>query len=89
MLRRLYSEPAAPSAFSSLHKLREAVKRATSKQTKTKLKTPGQVKAWLETQDAYTMHRPVRKRFPRNPYTVNNIDEVLEIDILDLLSLKT
>jgi len=34
------------------------------------------------------MHRPVRKRFPRNTYTVNNIDDVWEIDILDLSSVK-
>jgi len=34
------------------------------------------------------MHRPLRKPFPRNPYTVNNIDDVWEIDILDLSSLK-
>jgi len=88
MLRRLYSEPAAPSAFPGLHKLREAVRHATGKQTKTKRKTPGQIKVWLERQDAYTMHRPVRKRFPRNPYTVNNIDDVWEIDILDLSYLK-
>jgi len=88
MLRRLYSEPPAPSAFSSLHKLREAVRHANSKQTKSKRKTPGQIRAWLETKDAYTMHRPVRKRFPRNPYTVNNIDDVWKIDILDLSSVK-
>jgi hypothetical protein len=49
-----------------------------------KRKTIGQIKAWLETQDAYTMHRPVRKRFPRNPY----IDDVWEIDILYLSSVK-
>jgi hypothetical protein len=83
-----YSEPAAPSAFCSLPKLREAVRHATSKQTKTKRKTSGQINAWLETQHAYTRHRPVRKRFPRNPYTVNNIDDVWETDILDLSSLK-
>ena len=34
------------------------------------------------------MHRPVRKRFPRNAYTVNNIDDVWEIDIMDLSSVK-
>ena len=89
MLRRLYYDPAEPSAFSSLHKLREAVEHATRKQITTKKrKTPSQIKAWLESQDAYTMHRPVRKRFQRNPYTVTNIDDVWEIDILDLSSLK-
>jgi len=46
------------------------------------------MKEWLETQDAFTLHRPLRKRFPRNPYTVNNIDDVWELDILDLSSLK-
>ena len=84
----MYSEPAAPSAFSSLHKLRVALRHATGKQKKTKRKTPGQIKAWLKTQDAYTIHRAVRNRFPRNPYTFNNIDDVWEIDILDLTSLK-
>jgi len=108
----MYTDPAAPSSFSSLRKLQQAVA-ATSKQLKTpaalsrphtlrkaavshapskrsklKQKTPSQIKAWLETQDAYTLHMPIRKRFPRNPYTVNNIHDVWEIDILDLISLK-
>jgi len=114
MLWSLYTDPAAPSAFSSLRKLQQAVA-ATSKQIKTpaaaalfsphtlrkatvshapskrselKQKTPSQIKAWLERQDAYTLHRPIRKRFPRNPYNVNIIDDVWEIDILDLTSLK-
>ena len=83
MLRRLYTNPAAPSAFSSLHKLQQAAA-AKGKQTKDKKqKTPTQIKAWLDTQDAYTLHRPVRKRFPRNPYTVNNINDVWELDILE------
>jgi len=112
MLRRLYTDPAAPSSFSSLRKLQQAVatskqietpaaalsiphklrkvavSHAPSKRTKLKQKRPSQIKAWLETQDTYTLHRPLRKRFPRNPYTVNNIDVVWEIDILNLTSLK-
>jgi len=87
MLRRLYTDPAAPSAFSSLRKLQQALA-ATSKQIKTaalsrahtlqkaavihapskrtelKQRTPSQIKAWLETRDAYTLHRPLRERFP-------------------------
>ena len=112
MLRRLYTDSAAPSAFSSLRKLQQAVA-ATGKHIKTpaalshqrtlrkaavshapsnrselKQKTPSQIKAWLETQDAYTLHRPLRKRFPRNPYTINNTDDVWDIDILDLTYVK-
>jgi len=77
MLRSLYSDPVTPSAFSSLHKLQQAVRHA-----------PPSKKQRRKRQDAYTLHRPLRKRFPRNPYTVNNIDDVWEIDILDLSSLK-
>ena len=43
----------------------------------------GELREWLEAQDAYTLHRPVRKRFPRNPYTVNNIMVVWECDLVD------
>jgi hypothetical protein len=89
MIRKLYSDPAAPSAFSTLKKLHEASKQpTTSKTKKTKEKSPGELKAWLETQDSYTLHRPIRKRFSRNPYTVSNIGDVWEADIMDLTSLK-
>ena len=43
-------------------------------------------RAWLEEQDAYTLHRPVRKRFARNPYTVTNVGDVWEYDLLDYSS---
>jgi len=42
------------------------------------------VKAWLQYQDAYTMHRPVRKSFLRNPYTVTNLMDVCECELLDM-----
>jgi len=87
MLRRLYADPAASSAFSILHKLQQAVWHAPSSKNQTKKKTPTQIKKRLETQDAYTLHRPLRKRIPKNPYTVN-ITDVWELDILDLSSLK-
>ena len=33
--------------------------------------------------------KPVRKRFPRNPYTVTNTDDVWEIDLADQSSFET
>ena len=39
-------------------------------------------------QDAYTLHKSVRKMFPRNPYTVSNIDDIWEMDLADLSSLS-
>jgi hypothetical protein len=35
-------------------------------------------------QDAYTLHRPAQKRFPRNPYTVNNVGEMWELDLANM-----
>ena len=57
-----------------------------SKTKKGKLLSVGSTKAWLEEQDAYTLHRPVRKRFARNPYTVTNVRDVWECDLLDVQS---
>ena len=51
-------------------------------------KKPGEIKSWLEEQDAYTLHRPLRKRFKRNPYTVNNILDVWECDLIDVQALS-
>jgi len=43
----------------------------------------GELREWLEAQDAYNLYRPVRKRFPRNPYTVYNIMDVWGCDLVD------
>jgi len=64
----LYYDPAKPSAFSTFKNLRVAVKNENKKF--------GDIIAWLEKQDVYTLHIPVRKRFARNPYSVNNVMDV-------------
>ena len=50
---KLYFDPNHYSGFSNL-KLLHAVARG---------RTAGELRAWLEAHDAYTLHRPVRKRF--------------------------
>jgi transposase InsO family protein len=45
------------------------------------------VEEWLPGEDTYMLHKPVRKRFPRNPYTVTNLDDVWELDWADLAAL--
>lgn len=46
------------------------------------------VEEWLSGQNTYTLHKPVRKSFPRNLYTITNIDDILEMDLADLSSLS-
>jgi hypothetical protein len=85
MLHSLYFEPSKP-AFTNQKKLQSAVRQSKSKQ---KLKTaPADIKFWLLKQDAYTLHRAVRKRFPRNTYTVNNMNDVWESDLVEVQGLK-
>lgn len=47
------------------------------------------IKNWLQAQDTYTLHKPIRYKFPRLHYDVSNIDAVWEADLVDLRSLKT
>jgi transposase InsO family protein len=75
-LGKIYYDPKHPAGFGSVVKL--------SKASNTKKKD---VEEWLAGQDPYTLHKPVRKRFPRNPYTVTNIDDVWEMDLADLSSI--
>jgi transposase InsO family protein len=50
--------------------------------------TKRDVEEWLAGQDTYTLHKPVRKSFPRNTYTVTNIDDVWELDHADLSTIS-
>lgn len=43
---------------------------------------------WLSEQDAYTLHRPVKRKFPRLRYNVSNIDDLWECDLLQLTGIK-
>ena len=51
--------------------------------------TKARVEKWLREQDAYTLHRPMRRRFPRLSYNVTNVDDCWEIDLCDMQRLKT
>ena len=50
-------------------------------------KKPSEIKSWLETEDAYTLCKPLCRRFPRNPYKINNIPDVWECDLIDVQAL--
>ena len=74
-LGKVYYDTKHSAGLSSVSKLVKA--------SKIKIKD---VEEWLSAQDAYSLHKAVRKRFPRNQYTVTNIDDVWEIDLADLSS---
>ena len=67
-----FFDPKQPAGFGSVAKL--------AKVNKTNMDI---VNDRLSGQNTYTLHKPVRKRFPRNPYTVTNIDDVSVMDLAD------
>jgi len=69
-LGKIFYDPTQSTGFGSVAKLANASK--TNK---------GIVNEWLSGQNTYTLHKPVRNRFPRNPYTVTIIDDVWEMDL--------
>lgn len=81
ILEKIYFDPSHEAAFSGATKLLDAARKKKIPNDKTL--------RWLETQDAYTKHRGVRRRFPRRHYNVCNIDDVWEVDLVDLRSIKT
>ena len=78
MASKQYYDPSKPLGFATLKKLQQAARQR-------KLgKNSGELLSWLLTHDTYTLHRPVRRKFPRNPYTVNNLFDVWECDLIDV-----
>lgn len=81
-LNSLYYDAKSPVAFSS-------GKYFTSYLKKRNLTTePKSPKDWLQTQRAYTLHRPRRVRFRRNKYNLANIGDFWQADLMDLQSLS-
>ena len=51
--------------------------------------TTKQVREWLQTQDAYTLHKPPRRRFPRRRVIVYGIDHQWQADLVDVTKIAT
>jgi len=42
------------------------------------------VKKWLPSQDAYTLHKPARRYFPRRKTFAKGIDDLFQADLADM-----
>lgn len=78
-LEKIYYDPSQPASFSGAPKLLHKTRKTIPK---------NKTIAWLENQDAYTLHKPVRRRYQRRFYKPYNIDDLWEADIVDLRSIK-
>ncbi|KAK3924464.1 50S ribosomal protein L5 [Frankliniella fusca] len=76
-LGNVYHEPADPASYGTAWKLWDATGEKKEKITH-----------YLEGEDAYTLHKPARRRFPPNVTYAGNIDESWKTDLTDFQSLK-
>lgn len=47
------------------------------------------VKNWLATQDTYTLHKPITKKFPRRKTFAKGIDDLFQADLADVRNLSS
>lgn len=80
ILSNIYFDPAHVAGFRGEKALTESVKNQINK---------SEVKKWLQAQDSYTLHKPLRYKYPMLRYNVSNIDDLWEIDLIDMQSLKS
>ena len=77
-LKKLYSDPSKPGSFSGLGKLE-----ATIKKDGLYIISGRQLKAFLEKQDTYHVHRFVRRNFKRSRVIAYGINDLVDIDLAD------
>jgi hypothetical protein len=79
LLNTIYYDPKHPAGFASVRKLYDAVKH--------KGYTLKQVRQWLSSQDAYTLHRPARRNYQHARIIVSGIDDQWELDLFDMATI--
>lgn len=78
----IFYDPGSAGSFGGVNRLyREAKQRGL----KIKLKD---VREWLSSQDTYTLHKPVIRKFKRNRVLAYHIDEVWSTDLMDVSNLS-
>lgn len=83
VLSEIYYNEESPGGFGGVNRLFAEAKKvipALSLET---------VKKWLQSQSAYTLFKPARKKFKRLRILVSNIDEQWEADLMDMSWLQS
>lgn len=79
-LEKTYYDPEDPAGFSGATRLLQKHEKKIPRKD---------IHDWLNAQNTYTLHKPIRRRFPRLHYNVDTIDDVWEADLIDLQKFKS
>lgn len=72
-LNKVYYDESNPASYGGIHKLAKG----------TNLH-PEKVSTWLNQQWAYTLHKPLRKKFPRRRYVSRGLNNQWQADLMDM-----
>lgn len=75
VINDIYYDVRHPAGYSSLEKLSKAMHGHMSKDD---------VKKWLQSQETYTLHKPVHRKISRNKYILSNFNELWQADLSDM-----
>lgn len=78
ILEEIYNDASQPGSLSGLENFHRVLKNK-----KIKINRP-ELKNWLSTQNVYTRHKPIVKKFQRNKVITRGIDDLWQIDLADL-----
>lgn len=80
-IARIYYDPRNPASLGGAGRL-------TSEKIRLNVSARKNAIEWLRGQDAYTIHRTARKRFPRRQTIVSGMNEQLQTDLIDVQKYK-
>ena len=87
-LQQTYYDPKQSGSFGGVESLVQAVyKRLDGVQSLKYIRS--RAKDWLKTQDTYTLHKPLRRRFSRNRTIVYGIDDQWQADLVEMRDWQT
>src|SRR5215469_1863315 len=76
VLKQAYYIPEEPGSFGGVRALEDGIKGRKP--------SISFIKEWLSNQNTYTIHKPLRKRFPRNRVMAFSIDDLWQADLVDM-----
>jgi hypothetical protein len=75
-LEKIYYDPSDPAGYAGASKLKSRIPHED-------------VTKWLHTQPAYSLHKPMLRRFPTRKYKTSGINELWQMDLLEMIPYST
>ena len=84
-LNKIYYDPAHPASFAGPQKLQRVIQREGKYKYQIGLHN---IRKFLHKQDAYSLHKPVRRRFRRNHIIAAGKDDLWMCDLIDMVKFE-